>query len=359
MTFSNVVFLIALMLTLVSCDDRADVRRESPEPQPTGADAAAPSSRPPMGDAIGHFHPRGKGPSEHTKRVLEAARAESPFSDRRDFEERNKGFIAAPESKKIMADAGHVAIDLDRCAFIMESDAHESIHPSLVRQSQLNMNFGLYEVVPGVYQVRGFDLANITFIRSKTGWIVFDPLTAVETARAAYDLLSEEVEKQPVVAVVYSHSHGDHFGGVRGIVDEADVKAGKVQILAPHRFMEEAVSENVHAGAAMTRRMFYQYGVPLPESRFGHAGQGLAQTVALGTRSLIPPTRTVRDAEEKITVDGVRMVFHNTPNTEAPVEMNTYFPDLKLLWMAENVTATLHNIYTLRGAPVRDLTVVE
>ena len=301
-----------------------------------------------------HFHPKGKPPSAHTLKVLKQARATLPFSDKQDFEEMNKGFIAAPKSKKIMADAGHVAWDLERYLFLLEDDEINSIHPSMLRQSQLNMNFGLYKVMEGLYQVRGFDLANITFLKGKTGWIVFDPLTAAETARAAKELVDEHLGKMPVVAVIYSHSHADHWGGVRGIVDEADVRSGKVEIIAPRNFMEYAVSENVYAGNAMSRRLFYQYGVLLPASPYGHAGQGLGQNVAAGNLGLIPPTRIVEDAIEEFEVDGIKMIFQNTPGTEAPSEMNTYIPGMKALWMAENVVSSVHNIYTLRGAQVRD-----
>ncbi len=306
------------------------------------------------GIAQDHFHPKGKPASEHTIKVLKEARATLPFADKRDFEEQKKGFIAAPESKKIMADAGHAAWDLERFQFLLESEDFDSIHPSLVRQSQLNMNFGLYEVIPGIYQVRGFDLANITFIKGETGWIVFDPLTASETARAAKQLVDEHLGERPVVAVIYSHNHGDHWAGVRGIVDEADVRAGKVQIIAPRDFMDYAISENVYAGNAMNRRMFYQYGVLLPVSPYGFAGMGLGQGAAAGHTGLIPPTRIIEKDVEEFTIDGVKMVFQNTPNTEAPAEMNTWLPEQKALWMAENVTGVFHNIYTLRGTPVRD-----
>jgi alkyl sulfatase BDS1-like metallo-beta-lactamase superfamily hydrolase len=301
-----------------------------------------------------HFHPKGKPPSEHTLKVLKEARAKLPFSDTRDFEEEKKGFIAAPESWKIMGNAGNVAWDMERYKFFLEGRDFESVHPSLQRQSTLNMNFGLYEVMSGVYQVRGFDLANISFIKGKTGWIVFDPLTSEETARAALELVDKHLGKLPIKAVVYSHSHGDHWGGVRGIVDEADVRAGKVQVIAPRDFMARAISENVYAGNAMNRRLFYQYGILLPASPYGHAGQGLAQNVSIGNITLIPPTHVIENDIEELTVDGVKMIFQNTPNTEAPSNMNTYFPDMKLLWMAENVTGVFHNIYTLRGAPVRD-----
>ena len=301
-----------------------------------------------------HFHPKGKPPSAHTLEVIKQARTTLPFSDTRDFDEEKKGFIAAPDSWKIMGDAGNVVWDMERYKFFLEGKDFDSIHPSLQRQGTLNMNFGLYEVMPGVYQVRGFDLANISFIKGKTGWIVFDPLTSEETARAALELVDKHLGKRPIKAVVYSHSHGDHWGGVRGIVDEADVRAGKVQIIAPRDFMVHAISENVYAGNAMNRRLFYQYGILLPASPYGHAGQGLSQNISIGNVTLIAPTRIIEDDIEELTVDGVEMVFQNTPNTEAPAEMNTWFPDMKLLWMAENVQGTFHNIYTLRGAPVRD-----
>jgi alkyl sulfatase BDS1-like metallo-beta-lactamase superfamily hydrolase len=301
-----------------------------------------------------HFDPKGKPPSVHTLEILKQARTTLPFSDTRDFDEEKKGFIAAPDSWKIKGEAGNVVWDMERYKFFLEGKDFDSIHPSLQRQGTLNMNFGLYEVMPGVYQVRGFDLANISFVKGDTGWIIFDPLTSEETARAALELVDKHLGKRPVKAVVYSHSHGDHWGGVRGIVDEADVRAGKIQIIAPRDFMDHAISENVYAGNAMNRRLFYQYGILLPASPYGHAGQGLAQNVAIGNVTLIAPTIVIEDDIEELTIDGVKMVFQNTPGTEAPAEMNTWFPDKKLLWMAENVTGVFHNIYTLRGAPVRD-----
>lgn len=301
-----------------------------------------------------HFHPKGKPPSKFTLQVIQKARETLPFSDRRDFEEAEKGFIAPLDSKVIKADAGHVAWDIERYAFFSEGRDFDSIHPSLQRVSTLNQKTGLFEVIPGIYQVRGLDLANITFVRGKTGWIVFDPLTAAETARAGLELINKEIENLPVTAVIYSHSHGDHFGGVRGVVDPERLAAGKVEIIAPRDFMLHTVSENVFAGNAMNRRLFYQYGVLLPASPFGHAGQGLAQNVAAGNLGLLAPTHVVEDSMEEFEVDGIRMIFQNTPRTEAPSEMNTYLPDRKALWMAENVTGTIHNLYTLRGAQVRD-----
>jgi alkyl sulfatase BDS1-like metallo-beta-lactamase superfamily hydrolase len=301
-----------------------------------------------------HFHPQGKPPSAHTLKVLEQAREALPFGDVRDFEENEKGFIAAPESWQILDEKGNVVWDMGRYRFLLGDQALAGVDASLRRQSTLNMNFGLYEVMEGVYQVRGFDLANISFIEGDTGWIVFDPLTAAETSRAAKALVDQHLGERPIKAVVYSHSHGDHWGGVRGIVDETDVDSGEIEIIAPRDFMEHTVSENVYAGNAMNRRLFYQYGILLPASPLGHVGQGLGQNVAIGSVTLIPPTRIIEEDVERLTVDGVTMIFQNTPGTEAPSEMNTYFPDKKLLWIAENVTATFHNVYTLRGAPVRD-----
>lgn len=202
--------------------------------------------------------------------------------------------------------------------------------------------------------MRGYDLANISFIKGDTGWIVFDPLTGKETAKAALDFINEKIGERPVVAVVYSHSHVDHYGGVRGVVDEADVKSGKVKVIAPVGFMEHAIAENVNAGNAMTRRAMFQYGLLLPRNPYGHVDQAIGKATSAATPGVIEPNHTVVDDFETMTIDGVRMEFQNTPGTEAPSEMNTWFPDMKAFWAAENITGTVHNIYTLRGALVRD-----
>lgn len=304
---------------------------------------------------IEHFHPKGKTPSEHTLELRKKLKDFLPFEDSRDFAEAQKGFIAAPPFKKIMADAGHVAWDMESYEFILQDKDFDSIHPSLRRQAYLNMAYGLYEVIPGrIYQVRGFDLANVSFIKGDTGWIVIDPLTSKETARAALNFVNEKLGKRPVVAVIYSHTHGDHFGGVRGVVDEADVRSGKVPIIAPVGFMQHAIAENVYAGNAMTRRLQYQYGVLISRNPFGHVDQSIGKNISSGNIGLIPPTRIIEKDFEELTIDGVKMVFQNTPNTEAPAEMNTWFPQFKAFWGAENINATIHNIYTLRGALARD-----
>ena len=302
-----------------------------------------------------HFDAKGQAPSASTIRHQQLERRRLPFSDQRDFEEARRGFIAAPPYRSIKADAGHVAWDIGSYDWLLEGKSFDSIHPALQRQAVLNMAYGLYEVVPGkIYQVRGFDLANISFIKGETGWIVFDPLTAKETARAALAFINEQLGERPVVAVVYSHSHGDHFGGVRGVVDERDVRSGKVKVIAPEGFLHHAVSENVYAGNAMSRRMFYQYGVLLPRHPKGHVDQAIGKNTAAGNLGLIPPNVIIKGDFEELTVDGVPMVFQSTPDTEAPAEMNTWFPSLKAFWAAENIVGTIHNIYTLRGAQVRD-----
>ncbi|MCU0812693.1 MAG: MBL fold metallo-hydrolase [Thiobacillaceae bacterium] len=305
--------------------------------------------------ATNHFDNLGKRPSKFTLELRSGQLASLPFADKRDFDEAKKGFIAEPQYTKIMADAGHVAWDMGSYGWLLSGKDFETIHPSLQRQAILNMAYGLYEVLPGkIYQVRGYDLANITFIKGDTGWIVFDPLTAKETARAALEFINEKLGKRPVVGVVYSHSHGDHFGGVRGVVDEADVASGKVMIIAPERFMEAAIAENVFAGNAMSRRLQWQYSMLLARDPHGHVDQAIGKNIAAGNVGLIAPNRIITKDFEEITLDGVQMVFQNTPDTEAPVEMNTWFPQFKAFWAAENITGTVHNIYTIRGAAVRN-----
>jgi len=266
-----------------------------------------------------HFHPKGQPPSKFTVESQQAARSSLPFEDTRDFGESKRGFVAAPAYTEIKTAEGALAWQFGEYAFLQSPQDFDSIHPSLQRQAVLNAQYGLYEVVPGhIWQVRGFDISNISFVRGDTGWIV------------------------------------DHFGGVRGVVEEADVKSGKVQVIAPSGFMEAAVAENVYAGNAMIRRAMYQYGMLLPRSPFGHVDQAIGKRASTGTTGLIAPTRLVTKAIEEIVVDGVTMVFQNTPGTEAPAEMNTWFPQYKAFWAAENITATIHNIYTLRGALIRD-----
>jgi len=302
-----------------------------------------------------HFNPKGFQPSSHTSSLQSALRDSLPFEDERDFEEARRGFIAEPDSRQIIGAAGNIVWDMTRYDFLLTGENYDSIHPSLQRQATLNMNFGLFEVVPDfLYQVRGFDLANMTLVKNDTGWIIFDTLLTDETAAAAFELATEQLGEFPIKAVVYSHSHIDHFGGVHGIIDEAEVAAGEVQVIAPSGFMEEAISENVYAGNAMSRRAALQYGRLIPSSPFGQVDSAIGKGLAAGTTGLIAPSLVIEDDYETHVIDGVTMVFQNTPGTEAPAEMNTWFPEQKVFWAAENITATIHNIYTLRGALVRD-----
>jgi alkyl sulfatase BDS1-like metallo-beta-lactamase superfamily hydrolase len=236
----------------------------------------------------------------------------------------------------------------------MDNPAPASVNPSLWRNAQLNLQYGLYEVTDGIYQVRGYDLANITFIRGDTGWIVYDVGSTVETAKAAYLLLTKHFGERPIVAVLYSHPHLDHYSGIKGLVSEEDVRSGKVRLIAPEGFMEHAVSEGVIAGSAMTRRATYMYGALLPRGPEGSVGAGLGLTTPRGTGTLIEPNEYVTKDGQKLTVDGIEMEFQLTPGTEAAAEMNTYFPKFRAMWMAENTVSTMHNILTPRGAQVRD-----
>ncbi len=295
-------------------------------------------------------------PTEATRAANRAVLESLPFGDRQDFEDAQRNLLRRPETLTIRDANGQVVWDLETYkAFIgLDRPAPDSVNPSLWRNAQLNMQYGLYEVSDGIYQVRGYDLSNITFIRGDTGWIVFDVGTATETAKAAYDLISEEFGRRPVVGILFSHSHIDHYGGARGLVDQADVDAGRVRVIAPEGFVEHAVSEGVIAGNAMSRRSILMYGALLPRSEQGSVGAGLGMTSALGTYTLIQPTDINGSTGQSLTVDGVEMVFQMTPGTEAPAEMNTYLPQFRAMWMAENTTETMHNILTLRGAQVRD-----
>lgn len=297
----------------------------------------------------------GNPASTFTVERQQALRGSLPFADTRDFEESQRGLVAAPDYRRIEDESGNTVWDIAKYDFLLNGEDFDSIHPSLQRQATLNMNYGLFEVVPGkIYQVRGFDLANMTVIRGDTGWIVFDVLLVRETAAAALALVNQQLGERPVVAVIYSHSHADHFGGIRGVVNEEDIRSGRVPIIAPRGFMDHAIAENIYAGNAMTRRASYQYGRMLPVSPVGQIDSAIGKATASGVVGLVAPTRIIEDDYEELVIDGVRMVFQNTPGTEAPAEMNTWFPDFKAFWAAENITATIHNIYTLRGALVRD-----
>jgi alkyl sulfatase BDS1-like metallo-beta-lactamase superfamily hydrolase len=288
--------------------------------------------------------------------VIESAHSEHtlPLHDTTDFDNADRGFIAALSPCVVKAADGRVVWDNDAYAFL-NGPAPMSVHPSLWRQSGLAAKQGLYEVVPGIYQVRGLDLSNITFVEGDTGIIVIDPLVSTETAAAALELYrTHRGDDRRVVAVIYTHSHVDHFGGVLGVTSQADVDAGAVAVLAPEGFTEHAVQENVYAGPAMTRRATYMYGALLARGPQGQVGCGLGQAASTGEVALIVPTIDIQTTGEAHTIDGVEIEFQMAPGTEAPAEMHFYFPRFRALCMAENATHNLHNLLTLRGALVRD-----
>ncbi|WP_228539814.1 alkyl/aryl-sulfatase [Nocardia sp. XZ_19_385] len=276
-----------------------------------------------------------------------------PFGDTADFADADRGFIAALEPGVVRTAEGKVVWDNDSYNFL-HGTCPASANPSLWRQSQLTVKQGLYEIAPGFYQVRGLDLSNMTIIEGDTGVIVIDPLISTETAAAGLALYRAHRGNRPVTGLIYSHSHVDHFGGALGVTTREDVAAGRCPVLAPAGFLEHAVAENIYTGTAMARRAAYMYGAALPRGEKGQIGAGLGQTTSLGTVTLIAPTKDITATGQQEVVDGVRMVFQMTPGTEAPAELNFYFPDRRILCMAENATHTLHNLLTLRGALVRD-----
>ena len=286
------------------------------------------------------------------------------FSDRQEFDNATRGLLDDQEGRVIYNDDGTTAWDLQSYGDL-DCDAPDTVNPSLWRNTQLNAKAGLFEVCDGIYQVRGFDMANTTFIRTDHGWIVFDVLMCKENMKAAKELMEERFGPLDIKAVLYSHSHVDHFGGVEGIITREQVAdatlslkkqlaSGKTPVLAPAGFLKHAISENVYAGIAMARRAQFQYGTVLDKGEKGALSVGIGMGQSTGTVSLIAPTYEIGEDVPKLTIDGLEIEFQLTPGTEAPAEMNAYFPKYRALWMAENCTGTLHNLYTLRGAQVRD-----
>ena len=302
--------------------------------------------------------PRAHKPAApQTRADLEAFAASMPPDDGTDAADVARGFIATrtePVIEKITPNPWlPVTWDLSQSDFV-HGPCPDTVNPSLWRQAGFNAQHGLYEVIDGFYQVRGFDTSTATFIRGDEGWVVIDPLTTTETARAAFELVTEHLGERPVTAVIYTHSHLDHFGGILGMVDPARIEAGEVPIVAPDGFLREAVAENLLAGPAMGRRAMYQYGLMLEWSEHGHVDQGLGKGVPTGESALVPPTIDITETGQELVLDGIRIEFQLTPESEAPAEMHFYFPDHRALCMAENCTATMHNVLTLRGALVRD-----
>jgi alkyl sulfatase BDS1-like metallo-beta-lactamase superfamily hydrolase len=288
-----------------------------------------------------------------TARVNAALDAALDPDDDHDFELAQRGLIAREAGLEIRTDDGQVIWRPADFAFLDDGDV-ASIDPSLARQARLNGIHGLFEVRPGIYQVRGYDLANMSLIAGNTGWIIIDPLTSVETARAALDLANRELGERPISAIIFTHSHIDHFGGVAGIVDPDALGDGEVTLIAPAGFTEAAVSENVLAGVVMGRRAAYMYGTQLPRTPRGHVGSGLGKHPALGTHTIAAPNLWVTETGQRETIDGIRMEFQYAPETEAPAELTVFLPDLNAWCGAELVSRTMHNLYTLRGTQVRD-----
>ena len=296
-----------------------------------------------------------KPASDATRAANDALLQELPFNDKTSFELAHKGFIAPLPQEPIKGASGNMIWDPAKYGFIKEGEAAPATtNPSLWRQSQLINISGLFQVTDGIYQVRNYDLSNMTIVEGKNGITIFDPLISSETAKAALELYYKHRPKKPVVAVIYTHSHVDHYGGVRGVVDEKDVKAGKVRIYAPLGFLEHAVAENVMAGTAMSRRASYMYGNLLPPSETGQLGAGLGTTTSAGTVTLIPPTDIISKTGEKRVIDGLTYEFLYAPGSEAPAEMMYYIKEKKALNTAEDSTHTLHNTYSLRGAKIRE-----
>ncbi len=296
-----------------------------------------------------------KDASAATKAANSKLLNELPFSDKSDFDSARKGLIAPLPTEMIKGQAGNLIWNPEQFKFIADGAATpDTVNPSLWRQAQLINMSGLFQVTDGIYQVRNQDLSNMTIIEGKQGIVVVDPLVSTETAKVAIDLYYKNRGKKPVKAVIYTHSHVDHYGGVRGVVDEADVKSGKVKIYAPEGFLEAAVAENVMAGTAMSRRASYMYGNLLPADAKGQVGAGLGTTTSAGTVTLIPPTDTVTKTGETHVIDGLTYEFLLAPGSEAPSEMLWYIKEKKAISAAEDCTHTLHNTYSLRGAKIRE-----
>ena len=296
-----------------------------------------------------------KPASSYTAEVNGAVRHRLPFGDRQDFDDVARGLIAPlPDEGRIVNDEGRVVWDLSRFNYVLDADAPDTVNPSLWRQTQLLASGGLYEVTDGIYQIRSADISNMDVIEGETGIIIVDPMISTETAKAGLDLYYAHRPHRPVVAVIYTHSHVDHFGGVRGILDEDEVRAGRAQVIAPVGFTEAAVAENVLAGNVMSRRATYMYGNLLEPGPTGMVSNGLGLTTSSGNVTLIQPTIEITEDVQDLTIDGVRFTFMLAPDTEAPSEMLFYMPDHRALCSAEDATHVLHNLYTLRGAKTRD-----
>ncbi|MFV0263677.1 MAG: alkyl/aryl-sulfatase [Kluyvera sp.] len=296
-----------------------------------------------------------KEATEFTKQINQTYLDSLPFNNRQDFDDAQRGFIAPLLNHGELKNAeGKTMYRAEDYKFDINAPSPDTVNPSFWRQAQVNGISGLFKVTDRMYQVRGQDISNITFVEGDTGLIVIDPLVSPEAAKSSLDLYYQHRPHKPIVAVIYTHSHTDHYGGVKGIISEADVKAGKVQVIAPAGFMEEAISENVLAGNIMNRRVLYSYGLLLPHNAKDNVGNGLGVTLTTGNPTIIAPTKSITKTGEKLNIDGLDFEFLMAPGSEAPAEMHFYIPALKALCTAKNSSHTLHNFYTLRGAKTRD-----
>lgn len=329
---TSLILLTTLGLLLSGCEEKV------------GYDFEAASNA----DPDGHT-----SPSNATRLENQALQKALPFSDQQDFEDASRGLIASEPDLLIKTDGGEVVWNPSAYRFI-KGDSPASVNPSLWRQAGLNNIHGLFEVSAGIYQVRGYDLSNMTIIEGDSGWIVVDPLTSRETAAAAINLARKHLDPKPVVAIIFTHSHIDHFGGVLGVLSAKEIETGNIRIIAPEGFMHEATSENIIAGTAMSRRAMYMYGKQLARSERGHVGSGLGKSPAFGTFGILEPTEIVDHTPQTLEIDGLEFIFQNAPGSEAPAELTFYLPELKAYNAAEVTSHNLHNLYTLRGAKVRD-----
>ncbi len=304
--------------------------------------------------AAAHAADAPKPATPATERANAAMRAAMAMNDKQDFEDAARGKLAELADPLVKGADGRTVYDTGRYRFV-KGDAPASVNPSLWREQALNAQAGFFKVAEGIYQIRGYDLANMTLVETRNGWIVIDTLFTEDMARAGLKLAMQTLKSsKPVVAVIYTHSHADHFGGIRGVVDEADVRSGKVKLIAPDGFMENAIAENVLAGNTMTRRANYMYGISLPAGERASVGTGLGLALSNGAPGLIPPNLTITKTGEELVIDGVRMRFQMAQGSEAPSEFMIHFPDKKALCLSEVATKVMHNIYTIRGAKTRD-----
>jgi len=350
------LMLVAFMLLSVGCSDD-NVENESVD--------TSEESKIDIIDELG-LTPDAKDASEYTVSVNSAIYSLLDFKDTQEADFAVKGLIDAPDTLEITDEDGNVIWSQKAYAFLDDYEkAPDTVNPSLWENTKNNHAYGLFEVTEGIYQVRGYDMANLTVVAGNSGWIVFDPLMSIECASAAMQLVEKNLGKRPIKAVIISHPHADHFGGIKAILDEDDMAdaclsiedqllSGKIPVIVPEGFTEHAIAENIYAGKAMGRRANYQYGVLLEAGVYGKVAMGIGMGQSTGTVSFLAPSYEITRTGERINIDGIEFEFQLTPGTEAPAEMNTWLPQFKALWVAENCTATLHNLYTLRGAQVRD-----